>query len=152
MNYYKYYETVEEKVYVSPCPCCGREDTRFYNFNRDDSVHGAGARVVCNNCGHEVKVDGNEIGSDNGLECQLRAIDMWNSQYRLYRNPDVDALKKELAEARHENSVLKTTILMNGYDITDCNFSPWNTEKMKLYNEFTKIMRSFMNSSAMKDK
>lgn len=145
MSAYKYYQKVEEKVDVSPCPCCGHEDLKFYDWDRDDSMHGAGAGVVCNNCGHEVKVDGNEIESDDGNVCQLRAIDMWNSQYKLYRNPDVDALKKDLAEARHENSVLKSAILMNRFDITDCNFNPWDTEKMKLYNEFTKIMKNFMD-------
>lgn len=145
MSTYNYYQTVEKKVDVSPCPCCGHEDLKFYDWDRDDSMHGAEAGVVCNNCGHKVKVDGNKIGSDDGNVCQLRAIDRWNSQYKLYRNPDVDALKKELAEARHENSVLKTTILMNRYDITDCNFNPWDTEKMKLYNEFTKIMKNFMD-------
>lgn len=145
MSAYKYYQRVEKKVDVSPCPCCGHEDLKFYDWDRDDSMHGAEAGVVCNNCGHEVKVDGKEIESDDGRECQLYAIDMWNSQYKLYRDPDVDALKKELADARHENSVLKSTILMNRFDITDCNFNPWDTEKMKLYNEFTKIMKNFMD-------
>ena len=124
MSTYKYYQKVENKVDVSPCPCCGHEDLDFYDYDRDESMHGAGAHVKCRNCGHKVFVDGNEIQSDSGRICQLLAIDEWNSQYRMYRNPDVEALKKELAEARHENSVLKTTILMNGYDITDCNFSP----------------------------
>lgn len=147
MSTYKYYNTVENKVDVSPCPCCGYEDLDFYDYDRDESMHGAGAHVKCKNCGHKVFVDGKEIQSDSGRTCQLYAIDEWNSQYRLYRNPDVDALKKELSEVRRENDILKSVIFLNGINITDCYFDPWDSkEKMELYDEFAEIMKKFKNS------
>ena len=142
MSSYKYYKTVEEKVDVSPCPCCGHEDLKFYNFNRDDSMHGAGAGVVCNNCGHKVKVDGNEIESDYGNECQLHAIDRWNMQYRMYGNPEVNSLKKRLSEVEHENGVLKHVLSIHRFDIT---VNPWDSEGMKLYDEFYKIMGTYLD-------
>lgn len=146
MSTYKYYQKVENKVDVSPCPCCGHEDLNFYDYNRDESMHGAGAYVKCKNCGHEVFVDGNKIQSDSGRICQLRVIDEWNSQYNLYRNPDADALKKELSEVRHENNILKSVIFLNRINITDY-FNPWDSkEKMELYDEFAEIMKKFKNS------
>lgn len=147
MSTYKYYKTVENKVDVSPCPCCGHEDLEFYDDDGDWSVRSAEAEVVCKNCGHKVSVKGNEIQSESGRACQLYAIDMWNSQYKLYRNPDVDALKKELSEVRHENNILKSVIFLNGINITDCYFNPWDSkEKMELYDEFAEIMKKFKNS------
>ena len=145
MSTYKYYKTVENKVDVSPCPCCGYEDLDFYDYDRDESMHGAGAHVKCKNCGHKVFADGKKIQSDSGRICQLRAIDEWNSQYRLYRNPDVDALEKELAKVKDENNVLKTVMLLENFNLT-YSISIDEPEKAELYNRFSKILREFRDS------
>jgi len=146
MSTYKYYKTVEKTVDVSPCPCCGHEDLEFYDDDGDWSVHHAEAEVVCKNCGHKVSIKGNEIQSESGRTCQFRAIDKWNSQYKMYRNPDVDALEKELAKVKAENNVLKTVMLMENFNLT-YSISIDEPEKAELYNRFSKILREFRDSS-----
>ena len=149
MSTYKYYQTVEKKVDVSPCPCCGHEDLKFYDWDRDDSMHGAEAGVVCNNCGHKVKVDGKEIESDDGHECKLYAIDKWNSQYKLYRNPKCcnedgtvnyeeleKLLKKVVDELEKRWNIMK-------YDEFETNVQLLTIACAKLYNEKTEWEEAF---------
>ena len=145
MSTYKYYQNVEKKVDVSPCPCCGHEDLKFYNWDRDESMHGAEAGVVCKNCGHKVYITGGKIKSDSGNVCQIYAINVWNGQYKLYRNPDVVALEKELAKVKDENNVLKKVMLMENFNST-YSISIDEPEKVELYSRFSKIMREFKDS------
>lgn len=121
MAKYEYDVTETKSVDVPDCPLCGSGDLKFWNYNRDDSMHGAAAGVRCNNCGHEVKVDGNKLHMDWGEDCQWAAIREWKSQVAMYGKrkpevpPSVARLQKELKELAEENSILKCVIALENY-------------------------------------
>lgn len=148
MSSYKYQQTVEKEVEVAPCPCCGHDHFRFFNCDRDDSMHGAEAMVHCENCGHEVKVDGNSIECDSGRKCQFVAIDRWNEQYKRYGKPrstippDIEVIQKELETVKEENITLKTVIMLE--DIKVIPPGP-ASGKQEMYIRFKKIMDEFVH-------
>ena len=84
-------------------------------------MHGAAAGVKCKQCGHEVKVDGNELQLDSGRDCQFAAINKWKYQADLWGKkkvevpPDVSDLQKKLAAALEENQILKTVIALENF-------------------------------------
>ena len=105
MAKYEYEVTETKSIDVPNCPLCKSDDLHFWNYSRDDSMHGAAAGVKCNRCGHEVKVDGNELHLDWGEDCQRAAIREWKSQVAMYGKrepevpPDVKELKAKYLEA-----------------------------------------------------
>lgn len=109
MAKYEYEVTETRSEEVPNCPLCGYDDLKFWNYNRDDSMHGAAAGVKCKRCGHEVKVDGNELHMDWGEDCQQAAIREWKSQVAMYGKrepevpPDVKELQAKLAKLSEEN-------------------------------------------------
>ena len=146
MSSYKYQETVEKEVEVAPCPCCNHDDIRFSNCDRDESMYGAEAKMRCENCGHEVKVDGNSIQCDSGKKCQLVAIDRWNAQYKQYGKPrptippDIEAIQKELELVKEENITLKTVIALEDMKVVPPGPA---SSQQEMYIRFKKIMDEF---------
>ena len=69
---YEYTEEVKREREVKPCPCCGSEDLYFWNEDRDESMHWSSALVKCRNCGHMVRIDGNDVKDPvgSGRYCQ----------------------------------------------------------------------------------
>lgn len=121
MAKYEYEETVSRSVEVPGCPLCGSEDLKFWNYSRDESMHGAAAGVKCKRCGHEVKVDGNELHMDWGEDCQRTAIEEWKFQVSAYGKnrhadqPDVKKLEERVKELEEENAVLKAVISLEDF-------------------------------------
>jgi len=120
---YEYTEEVKCEREVKPCPCCGSEDLYFWSDDRDDSMHWSSALVKCRNCGHKVRIDGNDVKDPvgSGRNCQMRAIDEWNSQYERFgkRNEPIDLcvedLRKEIEALREENRVLKLVAFLEDF-------------------------------------
>lgn len=120
---YEYTEEVKREREVKPCPCCGSEDLYFWNEDRDESMHWSSALVKCRNCGHMVRIDGNDVKDPvgSGRYCQMRAIDEWNSQYERFgkRNEPIDScvedIRKEVEALREENYVLKQVALLEDF-------------------------------------
>ena len=146
MGSYKYLQTVEKEVEVSPCPCCGHEQLSVFNCDRDDSMSCAAATVHCENCGHEVRVDGRSIECDSGRKCQFVAIGRWNAQYKQYGKPkptippDIEALQKELETVKEENITLKTVIMLEDMKVA---FPGPFSDQQEMYIRFQKIMNEF---------
>lgn len=121
MAKYEYEVTETRSEEVPNCPLCGSEDLKFWNYSRDDSMHGAAAGVKCKRCGHEVKVDGNELHMDWGEDCQMAAITEWKNQVAMWGKrkpevpPDVKELQAKLAKLGEENQILKCVIALENY-------------------------------------
>ena len=116
------YDVVETRSEEVPnCPLCGSDDLKFWNYSRDDSMHGAAAGVKCKRCGHEVKVDGNELHMDWGEDCQMAAITEWKNQVAMWGKhkpevpPDIKELQAKLAKLGEENQILKCVIALENY-------------------------------------
>lgn len=148
MAKYEYEVTETKSEEVPNCPLCGYDDLQFWNYSRDESMHGAAAGVKCKRCGHEVKVDGNELHIDRGEDCQLEAIDEWKYQVaRWGKNkpevqPDVKDLQKRLAAALEENKVLKSVIALEHLDVKlEC--ADYRTGFDDIKRKFFKIMDEY---------
>lgn len=121
MAKYEYEETVFRSIEVPGCPLCGYDGLHFWNYSRDCSMHGAAAGVKCKRCGHEVKVDGNELHLDWGEDCQRAAIEEWKYQVNAYGKnrhadqPDVKKLEERVKELEEENEILKTVIFLEDF-------------------------------------
>ena len=121
MAKYEYEVTETKSIDVPNCPLCRSDDLKFWNYSRDDSMHGAAAGVKCKRCGHEVKVDGNELHMDWGEDCQRAAIREWKSQVAMYGKrepevpPDIKKLQAKLAKISEENQILKCVIALENY-------------------------------------
>lgn len=151
MAKYEYEETVSRSIEVPGCPLCGSEDLKFWNYNRDCSMHGAAAGVKCKRCGHEVKVDGNELHMDWGEDCQREAIEEWKYQVaRWGKNkpevkPDVKKLEKQLKALEAENAVLKTVISLEGFT-PQMVYADYEAGIADLKKKFFDIMAKFKES------
>lgn len=149
MAKYEYEVTETKSIDVPNCPLCKSDDLHFWNYSRDDSMHGAAAGVKCNRCGHEVKVDGNELHLDWGEDCQRAAIREWKSQVAMYGKrepevpPNVKELKAKLAKISEENQILKCVIALENYypNIGTMDYQH-GTADMKA--KFLSIMKEFL--------
>ena len=148
MSKYEYQVTETKSIYVPNCPLCRSSNLEFWNYNRDTSMHGAAAGVKCRECGHEVKVDGNELHMDCGEDCQRAAISKWKYQVERWGKhnsqlpPEIEDLKKELQKISDENNVLKSVIALENYSI---NISPSDYENgiIDLKTKFLAIIKDF---------
>lgn len=145
------YEVKETKdVEVPGCPLCGSEDLKFWSYSRDCSMHGAAAGVKCKNCGHEVKVDGNELHMDWGEDCQMAAIEEWKWQVSRYgKRPsaaDIAKIKEKLKRLEEENEVLKFVITYEGFkpEFSGMDYDA-GTAKMKA--KFLNIIEQYLRQS-----
>ncbi len=148
MAKYEYEVTETRSEEVPNCPLCGYDDLKFWNYNRDESMHGAAAGVKCKRCGHEVKVDGNELHMDWGEDCQREAIAEWTYQVtRWGKNKpevqlDVKDLQKKLAAALEENQILKTVIALEHLN-TRIEMHDYRTGFDDIKRKFFNIMDKF---------
>lgn len=153
MARYEYEETVSRSIEVPGCPLCGSEDLKFWNYSRDESMHGAAAGVKCKRCGHEVKVDGNELHMDRGEDCQREAIDEWKYQVAMYGKrepevpPDVAELQKKLAAVLEENQILKSVIALENFS-TRIEMHDYRSGLDDLKRKFFNIMDKFSGKAA----
>ena len=143
------YEVIETKsIDVPNCPLCGSSDLKFWNYSRDCSMHGAAAGVKCRVCGHEVKVDGNELHMDCGEDCQRAAISKWESQVERWGKhnselpPEIEDLKKKLEKISDENNVLKCVIALENYSTT-ISITDYENGLLDLKSKFLAIMKEF---------
>ena len=85
MTEFKYEVRTEVSIAVSPCPCCGGKEIKFYSQGSGCAESKAWGSVRCYTCGHAVEIK--EVGEEeskyknSGFLCLMAAIDRWNAQY-----------------------------------------------------------------------
>lgn len=154
MSKYEYQVTETKSIDVPDCPLCGSSDLKFWNYSRDDSMHGAAAGVKCRVCGHEVKVDGNELHMDCGEDCQRAAISKWESQVERFGRhnaeipPKIEDLQRQLKKIGEENQVLKCVIALEKFCPT-ISSTDYNDGLIELKSKFVSIMKDFSKQSPL---